>query len=56
MLVGAEPKRPSASYKLNTLVSNRIRGTSSGKTEQHQEMEQSDYTPSALPPGRLQKL
>lgn len=27
MLVGAKPDRPSASYKLNTLVSNRIRET-----------------------------
>ena len=32
MLVGVKPDRPSASYKLNTLVSNRIRETTSGKT------------------------
>lgn len=34
MLVGAGPNRPSASYKLNTLVSNRTRETTSGKTGQ----------------------
>lgn len=34
MLVGAEPDRPSASYKLNTLVSNRFRETTSGKAGQ----------------------
>lgn len=34
MLVGAEPNRPSVSYKLNTLVSNRFRETTSGKTGQ----------------------
>lgn len=32
MLVGAKPERPSANYKLNTLVSNRIRKAKSGKT------------------------
>ena len=32
MLVGAKPDRPSANYKLNTLVSNRIRKATSGKT------------------------
>ena len=32
MLVGAKPERPSANYKLNTLVSNRIRKAPSGKT------------------------
>lgn len=32
MLVGAKPDRPSANYKLNTLVSNRIRKATTGKT------------------------
>lgn len=36
MLVGAKPDRPSANYKLNTLVSNRIRKATSGKTGQSQ--------------------
>lgn len=34
MLVGVEPDRPSASYKLNRLVSNRIRENTSGKAGQ----------------------
>lgn len=52
MLVGAEPDRPSASYKLNTLVSNTIRQTPSGKAESPEEALPSTRHP-PLPPGRL---
>lgn len=46
MLVGTKPDSPSASYKLNMLVSNRIRETTSGKAGQPQGR-------IALPPGTL---
>lgn len=46
MLVGAKPDRPSASYKLNTLVSNRRRETTSRRTGWPRRRR-------ALPPGPL---
>lgn len=51
MLVGTEPDRPSASYKLNTLVSNTIRESTSGKAGEPQGSIAHDRTPSALPPA-----